>query len=111
MVAFIRGEMQWRIQDGFSILLHAADAVQILGGVGGVGGARGGTELNTKLFGAPGGYARVWVRYNAHLSDLYLWGREKLRTLLTGTVLPTLHGHVLCKNWPMYGVCWLLGGL
>ena len=31
MVHFIRGELQWRVQDGFSILLSEEDAVQMLG--------------------------------------------------------------------------------
>ena len=31
MVGFIWGEMQWRVKDGFRILLHAADAVWIFG--------------------------------------------------------------------------------
>ena len=32
MVDFIRGEMQRRVQDGFSILFPAADTVRIFGG-------------------------------------------------------------------------------
>ena len=34
-----------------------------------------------------------------------LWDGEQTRSILTGAVLPTLHGHVLCKNWHMCGVC------
>ena len=31
MVSFIRGELRWQVQDGFSILLSAEDAVQLFG--------------------------------------------------------------------------------
>ena len=31
MLGFIRGEMQQRVQDGFSILLHATDTVRVFG--------------------------------------------------------------------------------
>ena len=31
MVSFIRGELRWRVQDGFSILLSTKDAIQLLG--------------------------------------------------------------------------------
>ena len=46
------------------------------------------------------------VGYDAHLPFLYLWDREQTRSILTGAVLPSLRGHVLCKNWHMCGVCW-----
>ena len=39
--------------------------------------------------------ARVWAQYNVHLPSLSLQGGENSRTLLSGTVLPTLHSHVL----------------
>ena len=45
-----------------------------------------------------GGGARVQVRYDAHLPVLYLRDGENLRTLLAGTVLPTLNGQVFCEN-------------
>ena len=31
MVNFIRGELRWQVQDGFSILLSAEDAVRLFG--------------------------------------------------------------------------------
>ena len=46
------------------------------------------------------------VRYDAHLPSLSLREGEQTRLILTGAGLPTLHGHVLCKNWHMCGVCW-----
>ena len=55
---------------------------------------------------ASGGSTRVRVRYDAHLPSLSLWDGEKTRSILSGAVLPTLNGHVLCKNWHMCGVCW-----
>ena len=30
----------------------------------------------------------------------------KLLSILAGAVLPTLHSHVICKNWYLCGVCW-----
>ena len=48
---------------------------------------------------------RVQVRYNTHLPALSLRGGDNWRTLLTGMVLPTLHDHVICKNWHLCGVC------
>ena len=49
---------------------------------------------------------RVWVRYNAHLSALFLRNRENLCLILAGMNLPTLHGAVLCNNWHLCGACW-----
>ena len=46
------------------------------------------------------------VQYDTHLPALSLQDRENLRTLLVGVVLPTLHSHVLCKNWHLCAVCW-----
>ena len=46
------------------------------------------------------------VRYAAHLPTLSLRDGENLRSILAGTVLPTLHGAVLCKNWHLCGACW-----
>ena len=64
-------------------------------------------EIHKNLSWEPlGGDARVRAQYDAHLPSLYLWYRENLWTLLTGTVLPTLHSHIICKNWHLYGVCW-----
>ena len=54
-----------------------------------------GTELKEKKVGAPEGDARVRVCYIMHLPALSIWDREKLRTLMAGTVLSTLHVHVL----------------
>ena len=41
-----------------------------------------------------------------HLTDIYFWDGESLRSILAGTVLPTLHGDIICKNWYLCGVCW-----
>ena len=46
------------------------------------------------------------VRYDAHLPDLSLWDGENSRSILAGTVLPTLHSDVIFKNWNLCGVCW-----
>ena len=48
----------------------------------------------------------VQARYDAHLPALYLWDAENLRTILARTVLPTVQGHVLCKNWHLCGLYW-----
>ena len=53
-----------------------------------------------------GGGARVRVRYDAHLPALYFWGGENSRTILVGTVFPTLNVHVLCKHSHICGVFW-----
>ena len=58
------------------------------------------------MMAAKGGSAQVRVRYVAHLTSLSLQNGENSQSILTGAVLPTLHGHVLCKNWHMCGVCW-----
>ena len=62
-------------------------------------GGGGGTVLKGKKVGVPNGGARVLVHYDTHLSALSLWDGENLRSLLVRKVVPTLHGHVLCKNW------------
>ena len=46
------------------------------------------------------------VRYDSHLPALSLWDGESTCSILVGTVLPTLHGAVLCKNWHLCGSCW-----
>ena len=46
------------------------------------------------------------VRYDAHIPSLSLQDGEQTCSILNGAVLPTLRGHVLCKNWHMCGVCW-----
>ena len=46
------------------------------------------------------------MHYGAHLPSLALRDGEKSRSILTGAVLPTLSGHVFCKNWHRCGVCW-----
>ena len=53
-----------------------------------------------------GGAARVWECYEAHLPSLSLRYRENSRSIMAGEVLPTLHSHVLCKNWHLFRVCW-----
>ena len=50
--------------------------------------------------------ARVRVSYNVHLPALVLWDRENLRTLLEGAALPTLHIHIIFKNWYLCGLSW-----
>ena len=52
------------------------------------------------------GHTSVWVRYDAHLSVLYLRDRDNLCSILAGTVLLTLHGAVLCKKWHLCGSFW-----
>ena len=79
------------------------------GGGGGGGDSSGGSGVHKKyvpMVEASGGSTRVRVRYDAHLPSLSLRDGEKTRSILMGAVLPTLHGHVLCKNWHMCGVCW-----
>ena len=49
---------------------------------------------------------RVRVCYNSHLPTLSLRDRENLRTILAGTVLPSVQVRVLCKNWHLCGLCW-----
>ena len=71
---------------------------------GGVGG--GGSNKPFPMVAATGGSTQVRARYDAHLPSLSLREGEQTRLILTGAVLPTLHGHVLCKNWHMCGVCW-----
>ena len=55
---------------------------------------------------AKGGPTQVQVRYEVHLPSLYLCDGDKLRSILVGTVLPTLNSHVLCKNRHLCRVCW-----
>ena len=52
-----------------------------------------------------GSTARVRVRYDAHLPALSLRDVKKLRDILSGTVIPTVQGHVICKNWNLCGLC------
>ena len=46
------------------------------------------------------------VRYDGHLPYLSLRDGEQTWSILTVSGLPTLHGHVICKNWHMCWVCW-----
>ena len=48
-----------------------------------------------------GGFTRVMVRYGVHLPSLSFLDRENSRYIMMGAVLPTLHSHVVCKNWHM----------
>ena len=73
---------------------------------GGGGGGRGVNKKYQPMVEASGGSTRVRVCYDAHLPSLSLRDGEQTRSILTGAVLPTLHGHVLFKNWHMCGVCW-----
>ena len=45
-------------------------------------------------------------QYDAHLPALLFRYRDNLQTLLAGTFLPNLHGHVICKNWNLCEGCW-----
>ena len=45
-------------------------------------------------------------RYVVHLPSLPLRDGDNLRSILVGAVLPTLHGHILCKTWYLCGMCW-----
>ena len=80
------------------------------GGSGSSGSGSGSGVHKTKnyvpMVAASGGSTRVRVRYDAHLPSLSLRDGEQTRSILTGAVLPTLLGHVLCKNWHMCGVFW-----
>ena len=69
-------------------------------------GGDGGTALKEKKIGAPGGDARIQVRYDTHLTALYLWDIDNLMTLLEGTALTSLNVHVICKNWHLCRMCW-----
>ena len=46
------------------------------------------------------------MRYNVHLPVLYLQYGRNLCTLMLGSVLPIVQGHVLCNNWLLCGMCW-----
>ena len=78
------------------------------GSGGGSGGSGGGfkTKKTLPMVAASWGSLRVKVHYDAYLPSLSLRDGENLRSILTGAVLPTLRGHVLCKNWHMCGVYW-----
>ena len=75
------------------------------GGGGGSGGGSRKKEPSPKMV-ATGGSARVKARYDAHLPSLSLQDGENSRSILAGEVLPTLHGHVLCKNCYLCGMFW-----
>ena len=47
---------------------------------------------------ATGGSTRVKVRYDTQLPSLFLRNGDNSRSILSGAVLPTLHGHVFFKN-------------
>ena len=80
----------------------SGNAISRIGGVSNGGG----TALKGEKVGAPGGEGRVQVRYDVHLTTLSRRDGENSQNLLTGTVLPTLHSHVLCNNCHLCGVCW-----
>ena len=75
------------------------------GGGGGDGGDGGATSEKRKAS-TMRGDARVRMRYDAHLPTLSLRDRENSRSILVGTVLPTLQGAVLCNNCHLCGYCW-----
>ena len=87
-----------------------------LGGVsigGNIGGSSSGVSIvkgngagrSGNNSGTYGGAAKVQVRYDAHHPALSLWDEYKSRTLLEGAVLPTIYGHIICKNCPICGLC------
>ena len=45
-----------------------------------------------------GSAARLWACYEAYLTYLSLRDGYKLRSILAGVVLPTLHSHIIFKN-------------
>ena len=53
-----------------------------------------------------GGAAQVRTHYEVHLPSLSFRCGYNLQSILEGAVLPTLHIHVLCKNWHLCGVWW-----
>ena len=72
----------------------------------GGGGSDSGTKKPLLKVAATGGTAQVKARYGAQLPSLSLWYGEKSWSILEGEILPTLHNHVICKNWHLCGVCW-----
>ena len=63
------------------------DGIRIVGKIGGVGQSGAGAGI--------GGSVRVWVRYEAHMSVLYLRERGNSCTILVGVVLFMFQGRVL----------------
>ena len=68
----------------------------------------GGSRTNKTLpkVAATGGSAQVKALYDAHLPSLSLQYGDNFRSILAGSVLPTLHIYVMCKNWHLCVVCW-----
>ena len=91
------------------VLILLGPLMDILEGRRATGGnvSRGGDGGDKKRYkvGATRG-ARVRVQYNAHIPTLLFRDGNNSWTLLAGTVLPTLHGYVFCKNWHLCGPCW-----
>ena len=72
------------------------------GGDGSSGGSGGHKiKISQPMVAASRGLNQVRVGYDAHLTSLSLRYGEQTRSILMGAVLPTLCGHVLCKNWHM----------
>ena len=71
---------------------------------GGVVDGGSGNKTNSLKVASTGESARVKVHYDTHLPSLSLWDGENSWSILAGAVLPTLHGHVLCKNCHLCGV-------
>ena len=44
--------------------------------------------------------------YDVHLPSSSLWYGYYSRLFMVGAVLPSLHSHVICKNWHLCWVCW-----
>ena len=63
------------------------------------GGGGGGNKKSLPKVDTTERPARVQARYDAHLPSLSLQYGENLWPILAGAVLPTLHCHILCKNW------------
>ena len=73
---------------------------------GGNCGSGGGATATKRKSSSTRGDVRVQVRYNSHLPALSLQYRGSTCLILVGTVLPTLHSAVLCKNCHLCGSCW-----
>ena len=46
------------------------------------------------------------MQYGTHIPPLLSQDEENSWAIMTGTFLVTLHGHVLCDNYHLCGVCW-----
>ena len=70
------------------------------------GGGSSGDRKPTPKVGSMGGPAQLQARYEAHPPSQLLWDGENPRFIPAEAVFPTLKGHVICKNWHLFGVFW-----